>query len=625
MDGGGILLIIGVFALLSCVQNNTGSITDIKGFALSYGDTKTLLASDTKKTFEVDKATTIPATAKVVYSLVTSPTTDKITIDKTTGVITTAAGLTINTYTLKITATAGANPAYTGTKLATLKISIVKNLATYKPDPTQSASIRFFTIGDIDNPYLIQIEGTGVKDTSSLGDIKLKIAGNEIHAVKTFMRGGKIVVGIGPKAKLSFATLLAKFDITIEATVGTEKVNQKFTLTKAALGDIYSWRDLTKVRDNLGGAYTLKSDIAFPADNTYGYGTKFTPIGNETTKFTGKLDGNNKTISGLKIIETTNHVGLFGYVSGSTAEIKDLIIDHVGISGGKQVGSIAGKVDDNAKITNVGMISTSNKQVEGSVTDVGGLVGWVKGATVTGYATGPVSGKENVGGLVGDATDSATINGYATGPVAGSDNNVGGLVGHAKSGTINGYAKGSVSGKENVGGLVGLFYGNAVTGYATGDVSGNIGVGGLVGIAYSGVTTGYATGSVSGEKQVGGLVGGANSSVTIAGYARNTIRRTSGTDTKFGKFVGFNAASIIGKGYNSKGESKIVDKDDKFLTLGTATTNGTAIEMGAGITKDSFVHFKIGEAGSKWEWVKNGSWPAIDIGTIKPKGEQPVQ
>jgi hypothetical protein len=444
----------------------------------------------------------------------------------------------------------------------------------YKPDNTQSASRHLFTIGDVDNPYLIQIEGTEVTDADTVGEVKLEIAGNVVkHEVKTFRSGGKIVFGIGPKEKLTFATLPVKVTITIGAKVGTEQINEKFTLTKAAKGDIYSWRDLDKIRNNLNGKYTLKNDIKFPTENTYGYGKSFTPIGNKTTKFSGKLDGKNHTISDLKIIQTTDLAGLFAYVEGTTAEIKDLIIDHVGISGGNYVGSVAGKIGNNAKITNVGMISSAGEKMTGSSLRIGGLVGYAeKGTTVTGYSTGQVTG---------------------------SGKYVGGLVGHAEGATVGGYATGDVSGRKNVGGLVGW--------------------------ANSATVTGYATGKVAGPENVGGLVGHAGGA-TITGYARNTVKRTSGTDEYFGKLVGYvEGTKNTIRGYHSTGESRVLDENGKTLASHKTSEHGTAITMGTGITKDSFPDFKIDEAGSKWEWVKNGSWPAIKIGTIMPKDKQPVQ
>jgi hypothetical protein len=149
-------------------------------------------------------------------------------------------------------------------------------------------------------------------------------------------------------------------------------------------------------------------------------------------------------------------------------------------------------------------------------------------------------------------------------------------------------------------------------------------VGGLVGWTDGVITvTGYAKGPVSGEDYVGGLVGDAERTTTVTGYARNTVRRKSGTDTYFGKLVGDkdgNGGTI--NGYNSKGESKMFDQDGKTLPTGTSGVDGTDLTMTTSTAQGAFSDFTFG---SKWEWVQNGWWPAINIGTIMPKDKQPVK
>ena len=63
---------------------------------------------------------------------------------------------------------------------------------------------------------------------------------------------------------------------------------------------------------------------------------------------------------------------------------------------------------------------------------VGGLAGWFDGTVIGSYATGRVSGVEDVGGLVGFGSDRLEVwASYSTGPVAGT-RRVGGLVGHGR-------------------------------------------------------------------------------------------------------------------------------------------------------------------------------------------------
>ena len=226
--------------------------------------------------------------------------------------------------------------------------------------------------------------------------------------------------------------------------------------------------------------------------------------------FTGVFDGNGHTISNFTYTSTaTNHIGIFGYVAGPGAEIKDLglINPDVDAGSGDRVGSLVGRIEGG---------SISNCYVDGGSVSggytVGGLVG--RGGRITNcHSSGIVSGTGNyIGGLVGlggairDCWSAGSV--YSAGV---SSWTVGGLVGSA--GTVsNCYSTASVSasGSNEVGGLAG-YGGQIFNSYATGNVSGgDYAVGGLVGRNwFDGVVFNcYSTGSVSGTgTDVGGLVG----------------------------------------------------------------------------------------------------------------------
>ena len=170
--------------------------------------------------------------------------------------------------------------------------------------------------------------------------------------------------------------------------------------------------------------------------------------------FTGVFDGNGHKISNFNYTSTdTSYIGLFAYVKGENAEIKDLgLIDpNVEAGGSKYVGSLVGGLD-NGTISNC----------------------YVQGGRISGYVF--------VGGLVGDNWLGTLTNCYAE------------------------YA--SVSGSSTIGGLAGRNAGLIDICYTTGSVTGNQYVGGLVGDHHGGtITYCYTTASVSGGEKVGGLVG----------------------------------------------------------------------------------------------------------------------
>ena len=100
---------------------------------------------------------------------------------------------------------------------------------------------------------------------------------------------------------------------------------------------------------------------------------------------------------------------------------------------------------------------------------------------------------------------------------------VGSLLGDAVYGTvINNHATGRVSGRDEVGGLVGRTWGTVWYSSAAVNVSGNDAVGGLVGHqTLNDTVASYATGNVDGMNAVGGLVGAVSdvSQVIEASYA----------------------------------------------------------------------------------------------------------
>jgi hypothetical protein len=187
---------------------------------------------------------------------------------------------------------------------------------------------------------------------------------------------------------------------------------------------IRTWTDLNALRNDVSSSYLLMNDLdsttagyAALASATANGGAGWQPIDN----FGGNFDGQGHVIRDLNIqLPNDVHVGLFGSVMGGN-------------------------------ITNIGVV---NANVIGNQ-DVGGLVGWNNGGTVSNsYATGSIGGFNVVGGLVGDNAGTVS-NSYSTGSVAGGNDSVGGLVGY-NGGTVGySYSVGRVSGTTNVGGLVG--------------------------------------------------------------------------------------------------------------------------------------------------------------------------
>ncbi|MCK4521516.1 MAG: hypothetical protein KAU20_03000, partial [Nanoarchaeota archaeon] len=272
---------------------------------------------------------------------------------------------------------------------------------------------------------------------------------------------------------------------------------------------IHNCTELQAMQNDLSGKYYLANDIDCTYDTQnasgalYNGGAGFEPVGTDANPFTGIFDGNEHTITGLKINRwSTYRVGLFGKTSGAT--IQDVGLIDCNIRGKDWTGALVGY--NGATITNC----YSTGVVSSSYGALGGLVGHGGGAMTNCYSTSTVSNgfANNVGGLVGD--NYATLTDcYATGAVSGGNMQVGGLVG--RGGTlIRCYATGDVSGNLYVGGLSGGAT-SPTNCYATGAVVGTTGAskgyaGGLIGFLSDRTATNcYSTGSVSGSN-AGGLV-----------------------------------------------------------------------------------------------------------------------
>ena len=174
----------------------------------------------------------------------------------------------------------------------------------------------------------------------------------------------------------------------------------------------------------------------------------WTPIGSYEKPFTGTLDGDGHSVSGIYINSGTDYQGLVG-VLGSGGALQNLGVKASYIKGSNFVGGVCG-------MNMMGTVTNCNNT--GSVTGnnlVGGVCGWNTGTVTNCYNTGSVEGYSNVGGLCGWNDDTVT-NCYNTANVTGTGDYVGGLCGGNAFGTVtNCYNTGSVEGNGNVGGVCG--------------------------------------------------------------------------------------------------------------------------------------------------------------------------
>lgn len=331
----------------------------------------------------------------------------------------------------------------------------------------------------------------------------------------------------------------------------------------------YMWvedvKQLQAINTNLSGNYALRNSIDATATSSWNdEGTNtdinegFKAIGiNENgyiiktdvntdnglvTKngFYGKFDGLDYNIFGLTINRAgENNVGLFGVVDG--ANINNVTLVGGSITGKDNVGAIVGSAN-NTTLTNV----VNSAAVSGD-SNVGGIVGIATDTTVedainTGAIEGIANtdnGGINVGGLIGSMNSSHLIgNSYNLGDVTSIGSNVGGLVGYASNSTIGNPSVVNDKPVENI-----------ETVYNRMDVTGAYNVGGIVG------------------NMVGSTVQNAENSGTVTAigydddgnYTFHTDYTGNGYSTGDSKTVAVNVANAGGIAGTSSADSTITD------------------------------------------------------------------
>ena len=227
---------------------------------------------------------------------------------------------------------------------------------------------------------------------------------------------------------------------------------------------------------NNGTKYTdtyfkLMNDVCYEHTSTWNDTTStennFTPIGNSTSNsFRGTFDGNDKSISGIRIYKdtktaTSQNIGLFGVLRGT---VKNLTLTDTRIVGYGYTGGIAGYCSSNSVIDSCIVTSTvAVYSVQPGALRFGGIAGFANSETAiisNNISSATVAIKDGLGGCVGyggilgGAGAGATVsNNLAIGAkVKDSSGKAGAIMGYSNNGanlTNNYYIDCTVNGTAN--------------------------------------------------------------------------------------------------------------------------------------------------------------------------------
>ena len=270
-------------------------------------------------------------------------------------------------------------------------------------------------------------------------------AGSVSHS-GSYVKGDMIELTAEPETTLHYQfvnwTLNGKVISTSE-TLEYKMPNFHHTLVANFIPEgsvpVASISDLHNIANDLNADYVQVANIDLNAP-PYNEGAGWVPIGNHNNPFTGTFNGNDYTITNLRIMgEEIDHAGLFGVIDN--AHLRNVDLQEVNISARHNVGGLIGTSYSS---------SVTDSQVEGAV-----------------------EGNYLVGGLIGLSEDSIITDSLINGSVSG-DYLVGGLAGaNGRTGEIiNGSSDAEVSGFYMVGGLIGKNLGAINDCSATGNVIG---------------------------------------------------------------------------------------------------------------------------------------------------------
>lgn len=279
------------------------------------------------------------------------------------------------------------------------------------------------------------------------------------------------------------------------------------------------------------------------------------------------VESTSSVIAGHNSANAGGLVGTNNGALGNSFSDSAVTVETGGVSLGENVG-LGGVVGvNNGDVRYVDSLGVTNGGDTGS-SDIGGIIGINNGNMYSGYNESIVSGKDNVGGIIGTNAQGEKVENVVNATSVtgkdknGSSENVGGLIGVNKGSVTNGRNNGTITGTTNVGGLVGdnadknSILTNLVNDSAA-EIVGIENVGGIAGNNEGTITTGKADdenekanlinrGSITGHTHVGGVAGTNNGTIENANNDVELNVNPDGTGDAqfFGGIAGVNTGTI---------------------------------------------------------------------------------
>lgn len=352
----------------------------------------------------------------------------------------------------------------------------------------------------------------GLSENNPAGTLSLDASTGELTVTSASLYDFETNPTITGEVKVFVGDVFQIVNVTITLNDVDETTELAFDADSDGLIDVYNIDQLSAIRLDLDGngqaddpadnseyknafpgvvnattgiysGYELMKDLDFQDEAdyvdvslkiTYTSGSGWSTVGTSTNaSFTATFEGNGYVITNLFINRSGSlRQGFFGHISAS-AEVKNLGLESANItakfSSGILVGSSEGII---TRCFVTGQLTATRDRI-------GGLVGSNSGSISECYSKAEIesSGGNYVGSIVGfdSGTGQSISNSYATGSVSGKIP-IGGLVGGNNSSLVNCYSLGQVtasnSSSTQVGGLTGYDTGSSTDSYWNTETSG---------------------------------------------------------------------------------------------------------------------------------------------------------
>ncbi len=225
------------------------------------------------------------------------------------------------------------------------------------------------------------------------------------------------------------------------------------------IGSYEDWKMATIKADQVGAYFKITKDIDFT-------GKRFYMLGSYQNKFSGTLDGDNHTISGIET-KGGSYQGIIGYMDSADAAVKNLKINKASMT---NLTNYSGIVVGYLNKGTIKDVEVTNSKITSEFKDIDSYIGGIVGYNVSGIVEGvnetnvTVEGGNDVGGLSGYSYYPSVTKGINIKGINVVGNNyVGGIVGYNNQGTITeAVVEGNVTGEKYSGGA-GYYHGVTMT------------------------------------------------------------------------------------------------------------------------------------------------------------------